>query len=247
VVGRVLRLSAASCRLRREVAALRGDLLTFGLRIAHDLRTPLGGIAVTAETLKDALQERSPEERALVKPIFDSSDELAALIRQVSMLAKATARPVPQEHLPMGTVVWAALERLRPAIAECGASVSEPKSWPNIVGDAVSLEAVWGHLLSNALVHSGKKPQVELGWEKEGAMYKFWVRDHGPGVPAPSRGLLFHPFHRMHEPNAMRGLGLSISQRLVELLGGTCGYEPQTSGGSRFYFTIPARAGPGKT
>src|SRR5580704_3014526 len=55
LAGRVLRSAAASNRLQREIASLRGDLLTFGLRIAHDLRTPLGGVAVSAETLKDAL------------------------------------------------------------------------------------------------------------------------------------------------------------------------------------------------
>ena len=138
--------------------------------------------------------------------------------------------------------IRAALERLRPAILERGASVSEPASWPEVVGDGVSLEAVWWNLLSNALRHSGEKPRIELGWAKEAPGYRFWVQDYGPGVPPRSRGMLFHAFHRLHAPNAMRGLGLPIVQRLIQLLGGTCGYEPQEAGGSRFYFTLPARA-----
>jgi signal transduction histidine kinase len=244
VAGRVLRWAAASNRLQREIASLRGDLLTFGLRIAHDLRTPLGGVAVSAETLKDALAEDCPADLSLVRPISDSCDEMAAMIRQVSVLAKATARPVPQERVPMGTAVWAARERLAQAIKESGATISEAKSWPEVVGDPVSLETIWMNLLSNAVRHSGKAPRIELGWEPATDGMKFWVSDHGPGIPERNRKLLFHPFNRLHEPNAIRGLGLSIAQRLVQLLGGRCGYEPVPTGGSSFFFVLASAGAP---
>lgn len=238
-VRRVFRTCATLHQLRREIGSLRGDLLTYGLRIAHDLRTPLGGIAVSAETLKDALSEDFPDDLSLVKPISDSCDELASMIRQVSILAKATARPVPQEDVAMGTTVWAARERLAALIKETGAQLSEAKSWPDVVGDAVSLETIWWNLLSNALKHSGKQPKIEIGWDAVREGTKFWVRDHGPGVPEKNRKLLFYPFNRLHEPNAMRGLGLPITQRLVQLLGGSCGYEDPPDGGARFYFLLP--------
>ena len=45
----------------------------------------------------------------------------------------------------------------------------------------------------------------------------------------------------LHEPDAAHGLGLSIVQRLMELQGGHCGYEPRLEGGSRFYFTLPVQ------
>lgn len=239
-VRRLFRTCAALHALRREVASLRGDLLTYGLRIAHDLRTPLGGIAVSAETLKDSLSEDFPADLAMVQPISDSCDELAAMIRQVSVAAKATARPPSREHVAMGSVVWAARERLAPMVRETGATVSEPKSWPDVVGDPVSLETIWWNLLANALKHSGKDPRVELGWETVADGTKFWVSDHGPGVPEKIRKLLFYPFNRLHEPNAMRGLGLPISQRLVQLHGGFCGYE-SSADGARFYFVLPGQ------
>lgn len=238
-VRRAFRTAAALHALRREVACLRGDLLTYGLRVAHDLRTPLGGISVSAESLKDALAVDCPDDLPLVKPISDSCDELAAMIRQVSVAAKATARPLSREHVAMGSVVWAARERLASLIRETGATISEPKSWPEAIGDPVSLETIWWNLLSNALRHSGKEPHIELGWESVHEGTKYWVRDHGPGVPEKSRKLLFYPFNRLHEPNAMRGLGLPVIQRLVQLHGGSCGYESPASGGARFSFIIP--------
>ncbi len=237
---RAFRSSTELHRLRRENAALRGDLLTIGLRVVHDLRTPLGCIAVATEALKDFLAEAASGELGAVRPIVDSTDELAGLIRQFSVLAKATARPVPQQPVDMGAAAGSALERLQPAIQSAGASVSVPSSWPTVVGDGVSLEAVWLNLLSNALRHSGGNPRVELGWSRERQEYCFWVLDHGPGVPPRIRGLLFQPFNQLHVPSATRGLGLSVVQRLVQLQGGRCGYEPQPSGGSRFFFTLPA-------
>jgi signal transduction histidine kinase len=52
---------------------------------------------------------------------------------------------------------------------------------------------------------------------------------------------LFTPFHRLAEAGSMRGFGLSVVQRLTELLGGKYGYEPREGGGARFYFTLPKR------
>jgi signal transduction histidine kinase len=239
LAGRVIRWCAEGQRARREAARLRGDLLTFGLRIAHDLRTPLGGISVSAETLKDALSADCPGDVPMVKPIFDSCDELAAMIRQVSVLAKATARPVPQERLSMGSAVWSALERLAASTKAAGASISVPKSWPEVLGDSVSLEAVWWNLVSNAIRHGGKHPRIELGWEALPGGHRFWVRDNGPGISDRNQKMLFQPFHRLHEANAARGLGLPIVQRLVQLLGGHCGYEAVSTGGSLFSFTLP--------
>jgi signal transduction histidine kinase len=69
--------------------------------------------------------------------------------------------------------------------------------------------------------------------------YRFWVRDDGPGIAEEKRPLLFQPFHRLHQRSSAHGLGLSIAQRLVDLQGGRCGYDPAPGGGSTFYFTLP--------
>jgi signal transduction histidine kinase len=99
------------------------------------------------------------------------------------------------------------------------------------------LEVVWWNLLANALQFG--KDRIELGWQKENGELRFWICDNGAGVPMEKRDKLFQPFHTLHEPDAAHGLGLSIVQRLMELQGGRCRYEPRAEGGSRFYFTLP--------
>ena len=81
--------------------------------------------------------------------------------------------------------------------------------------------------------------RIEIGWDQQGEMYRFWVRDNGVGVPSEKRHQLFHPFNRLHETNAARGLGLPIIERMVRLQGGLCGYESLPGGGSCFFFTLP--------
>jgi signal transduction histidine kinase len=224
--------------LLSENARLRGDLLTIARRFCHDLRTPLGGIISTGEALQESLLETDPAALPLVAASLNSAEELSQLIKRVSFVIKATARPCVLQTLPMGAAVSAALQRLESSIIKSGAVITEPEVWPEVTGVSDWLESVWWNLLANALQHAGPSPRIELGWRKENGAFQFWISDHGPGVPEEQRARLFQPFHTLHEPEAARGLGLSIVQRLVELQGGDCAYQPNPQGGARFGFVL---------
>lgn len=220
-----------------EVARLRGDLLTIASRVSHDFRTPMGSIVTATEVLKDILLENNLPV-ALTQTVFDSVDELTHLLKQISFVTRATAEPIPKKLLPMDGVVAVALQRLESQILKRQAVVTRPDSWPRINGVAVWLEEVWWNFLMNALEHSVDKPRIELNWKKESGQYRFEIGDNGPGVTEDRRKTLFRPFHLLHKPDGPSGFGLSIVQRLVELQGGDCGYEPKPSG-SCFYFSLP--------
>jgi K+-sensing histidine kinase KdpD len=224
-------------QLSLENARLRGDLLTVARRISHDLRTPLGGIVTTSEMLKEILAENKPSRASLTVPIFDSTEEIKKLIERVSFVLKASADPISKEQMKMGEVVFRVLQRLESKILKKNAVVSEPDSWPEVNGVFSWLEVVWWNLLANAVQFGND--QIELGWRKQNGELQFWICDNGAGVPMEKLDKLFQPFHTLHEPDAAHGLGLSIVQRLMELQGGRCGYEPRSEGGSRFYFTLP--------
>ncbi|HEV2453897.1 MAG TPA: HAMP domain-containing sensor histidine kinase [Verrucomicrobiae bacterium] len=221
-----------------ENSRLRGDLLTIASRISHDLRTPLGGIVTAAEVMQEMLAEvKQPE--TLTKAIMDSVDEMSRLIKQIAIVTRATAQPLPLKPLNMGGVVAMARQRVERLIARRNALVMELPSWPEINGVPDWLEYVWASLLTNALQHTPEKVRIELSWRKENGQCRFGVADNGGGVREDLRPTLFCPFHMLHKPGSSRGLGLSIVQRLMELQGGTCGYEPLQEG-SLFYFCLPA-------
>jgi signal transduction histidine kinase len=221
-----------------ENARLRGDLLTIALRMSHDLRTPLGGIVTATEVLKEMLAEKDMPV-TLTQTIFDSVDDMGRLIKQISFIIRATAGPIPRQLVPMNQVVAAALQRLESRTLKKQAVITEPASWPQINGVAPWLEEVWWNLLANALQHTTDRPRIELGWREENGRYRFQICDNGGGVPDDMRAKLFRPFHDLHKLDGARGLGLSIVQRLIDLQGGDCGYEPKP-GGSCFFFSLPA-------
>jgi signal transduction histidine kinase len=224
--------------LTRENARLRGDLKTIATRISHDLRTPLGGIITPGEVLKEVLKEKEPSLVSFADSMLDSAEEISKLLTRVSFVAKASSNPIPKRLLAMSEVVSEILQRLESLKLKKNATVTSPDSWPEVHGVATWLGTIWWNLLTNAMQHGGKSPQVEIGWVQEQGRKRFWVRDNGCGVT--DRTLkLFQPFDSLHELNSSQGLGLSIVQRLVELQGGECGHEPQAQGGAFFFFTLP--------
>jgi signal transduction histidine kinase len=223
-------------RLARENARLRGDLLTISNRVSHDLRTPLGGMVTAGEMLKEILAEHVPSSATLADSMFNSADEMVRLIRQISFVAKASARPVPKRPVNMGEIVLGVMQRLESQLLKRGATVTEPAAWPGTEGVADWLEFIWWNFLTNSIQHGGSK--IQVGWRREDTEDKFWVSDNGQGVPDSSRATLFQPFDSLHQLDSAHGLGLSVVQRLVELQGGHCGYE-SNDGDVCFFFTLP--------
>ena len=239
-LSRAFRSAVVQHQLLCETERTQGDLRTVAYRISHDLRTPLGGILSAGEALKEILTEHEPANVALTKPLFDSVDDLGKLIARLSLVLKASVNPVAKRPVAMGEVVWAVLQQQERQIIQQGAVVTQPDSWPEVEAVASWLEVVWGNLVSNALRHGKANARIELGWSQNGREFRFWVSDDGDGVPLEKLGDLFQPFHLLHHPNARKGLGLSIVQRLLDLQGGYCGYGHPVAGGTTFFFTLPA-------
>jgi signal transduction histidine kinase len=238
VIVQTVQAALALHQLQRENGQLRGDIRAFATRVAHDLRTPLGGILTTAEMLREILGQESPDHASFVGPIVDSAEAQAALIERISFYGKAVSSTAGPEPFDMGTAFWNAYQQLEGRMFKVQATVKHTSSWPSTLGHAGWAEVIWRNLLTNSIQHGGAAVQIEAGWTERDPVYEFWVRDSGT-VPEGKRGTLFFPFHLLHSPSAPRGLGLPITRRLVELQGGSCGYEPLPGRGSRFHFTLP--------
>jgi K+-sensing histidine kinase KdpD len=238
-LGRIARSAITQQQLMRELERARGDLRTVGFRINHDLRTPLGGILGSADVIKEILAEEDPTQVGLVDPIYSSVDDLARVIERVSTLVKASANMATRGEVAMGETVWAAMQRRDRQIVKSKAAVAQPEDWPVVTGVASWLEAIWWNLLDNALQHGKPGGRIELGWRQEGGERRFWITSEGRVAPEKLESL-FQPFHLLHLPNARKGMGLSIVQRLVELQGGHCGHEVTGDQRTTFFFTLPA-------
>ena len=232
----------------REIVRLRGDLLTISKRFSHDLRTPLGGIISTSEAVMEVLAVHDPAAVSLAGSLLASADEIAQLIKHVSFIARASGNPLPMRSVRMADAVFPARQRVESRVLRRKAMVSEAPFWPTVPGVLEWLEVIWWHLLVNALEYGGEACRIDLGWCKQGEdSLRFEIRDNGPGVPESLRGKLFREYNRLHEDREVPGLGLSIVQRLVELQGGSCGYEQPAEGGACFFFILPSEVNPDAT
>jgi len=240
VMTHVFRLAWSRQRARRENARFRGDLMAIGTRVAHDLRSPLSGILSTTEALSESLAQVAPDVRTRTRPIIQCEEEILHQVRALSQLAADFSGPVASARFNMGMAAAAALEQLESKLLALGDTVSQPNSWPEVVGDERKTQRVWLHLLQNVVDHAGAARRLELSWRLQDGEYWFSLGDDGKGVPPERRELLFWPFHRLYEPGAARGLGLPVAERLIRLQGGQCGYRPRQGGGAEFFFSLPA-------
>ncbi|MBV9774513.1 MAG: response regulator, partial [Gemmatimonadetes bacterium] len=220
-----------------------------------ELRTPMNSILGFAQIL--ARRELPPTERKGVDHILRAGHHLLNLINEVLDLARIEAdrQQLSLEPVQVGEVVQEALTLVRPLAAQHGctlAAAAEGDPGAYVVADRQRLTQVLLNLLSNALKYNrpGGKVWVTCGAAEEGAgagRARIAVHDTGPGIPQEKMGQLFVPFSRLGaEESGVEGtgLGLALSRRLVEAMGGELHAASTPGTGSTFTVELTGAASP---
>ena len=236
---------AAAARDRAEAASEAKS--RFLATVSHEIRTPLSGIIGMADLMLLTKTSLAPETVSYVEAIRSSGHALIALIDEILDLSKIeaghfelTVEPVDLRRLVEGLVELLAPKAQSKGL-EIAASVSAAA--PRFVeADAMRLRQVLTNLAGNAIKFTGSGGVCVSIGRVEGDALRFAVTDTGPGVPADRRKAIFEDFEQGDGSNARRfegaGLGLAISSRLVDLMGGSLTYEDNPGGGSIFAFTV---------
>jgi two-component system, OmpR family, sensor histidine kinase KdpD len=117
-----------------------------------------------------------------------------------------------------------------------------PPSTPPILADGPLLERVVANLLANAIKHTDSAVSVSVEAADDADLVRILVTDHGPGIPAASRDLVFRPFQRLGDRDNSTGvgLGLALARGLAESMGGTLAPADTPGGGLTMMLTMPA-------
>ncbi|WP_374593200.1 response regulator [Aquabacterium sp.] len=215
--------------------------------MSHEMRTPLHGILGLARMLHD--DEHRPLARNRLELLQRSGDHLLTVINDVLDFSKIEAGylRVENKRFELSALVDEVIGVLSVAAAQKGLSLSLQYELPRpctVLGDPARLRQVALNLLSNAIKfteHGRVALRVRAG-ECEGEVH-FAVQDTGIGIDAREVARIFEAFHQVESTFARRhagtGLGLTISRKLCQAMGGelTCASQPDE--GSTFAFALP--------
>ena len=266
VAERTAELATANLRLQAEVqtraraqaAALRASQVksAFLASMSHELRTPLNAIIGYNEMIIDEIEDagRGAEHLPDLQRVLSASRHLLSLINDVLDLSKIEAAKVEVEleSFRLGdvlreleaTVIPLALKNNNVARVECTASDARAR----VTSDRTKLKQILLNLLGNACKFTSRGEIVlraaivtrgELDW------LEFAVADTGVGIARAQQGRIFEAFAQTEEGREVKyggtGLGLTISKRLCEMLGGEIGVESELGRGTTFSVALPLR------
>ena len=243
----------------REAENANSAKSEFLSRTSHELRTPLNAILGFGQLLETE-ENLGVEARESVAQLLSSARHLLSLIDKVLAISDTDSRRITLslETVAVDRLVEETLCLLRPL---ADAFQIELESRPplgnggNVVADAQRLKQVLFELLSNAIKYNRPRGKVILEWGLAEAAdppaFRFSIQDTGPGISALNLTRLFTPFDRLDEQRTQArisgtGLGLAVSKRMIELMGGLIGVASRPGEGSTFWIEVPLAESPGE-
>ncbi|HUA19877.1 MAG TPA: response regulator [Bryobacteraceae bacterium] len=214
-------------------------------RMSHELRTPLNSILGFAQLL--ALADLGVQHQNSVQLILKGGYHLLELINEVLDLARIEAGrlSLSPEPVRIEDAVKEALDLVRPIASLQNITLSADFSAyrdRSVQADRQRLKQVLLNLLSNAIKFNRNNGLVVLRCEEApNHRLRVEVADTGPGIDEEGLRKIFTPFERLGaDRNAVggTGLGLALSKRMIEAMGGTLGVQSTVGVGSRFHFEL---------
>jgi signal transduction histidine kinase/CheY-like chemotaxis protein len=241
-------------KMRREALLSARAKSDFLANMSHEIRTPLNAV-ISMNTIGRAASDIERKDYAFDQ-IGDAADHLLGIINDILDMSKIEANKLELDKQAFN--VEDALHRVANVISfktsekrqQFTVSIDE-KMPVGLVTDGQRLSQIITNLLSNAVKFTPEGGHIDMSAEllyQSGGLstVQFSVRDTGIGIPADNLERIFHSFEQVESSTARKfggtGLGLTISKRFAEMMGGELSVISEPGEGSTFSFTIKAEA-----
>jgi signal transduction histidine kinase len=235
-------VAVSNAELVGELRSLQRQRDLFFAMMNHELRNALTGVYGWADRM---IHARAPDAtRQAGREVYEAAERTIELLNNLLDLSRLDAgklRPVWREVDPRAPVERA-IAGLRPAAEakRLRIEASYPEPPRALRTDTVRLEQILVNLLSNAIRHSPDGAAIEVTIAEASGEVLFHVSDRGPGIAAELQDQIFEPFERLEASTGVgTGLGLPVSRRLAELLGGRLTVSSEPGRGATFTLALP--------
>ncbi len=226
----------------RRVEDIRRDFL---VNVGHELKTPVGGIALLAEAITDAKDDPDAVDR-FARRIQNESTRLTRLVQEIVDLSRLQGSQAPSDAVlvDVGAVAACAVDQTL-TLAEAHQIALDVRIDPGVVvyGDADLLTTAVSNLITNAVNYSAGRTRVAIGVRRSGDVAEITVSDQGCGIPLEEQARIFERFYRV-DPARSRatggtGLGLAIVKHICTNHGGEVTVWSREGQGSTFTMRLP--------
>ncbi|MDO9404960.1 MAG: ATP-binding protein [Polaromonas sp.] len=229
----------------RQATELKSRFLAY---MSHEFRTPIGSVLSIARLLMDRVDgPLTDEQEKQVRFIQETSMEFSEMVNDLLDLAKVEAGriDISPDWFEMVDLFSTLRGMFKPVLTNPDLLLifEEPQDVPKLYSDDRKLAQILRNFISNALKFTAKGEVRVSAKREEGGLVTFSVADTGIGIAAEFHHAMFKDFNQVDSPIQKRlrgtGLGLSLSKKLAELLGGSVGLVSEPGVGSTFSVTIP--------
>lgn len=212
----------------------------------HELRTPLSAMVASAEILKTKLYDTQEQHDEFVAMIYDQGKHMLDLVNDILDFAKIQSNKMDYyvEHKSLKQVLTHEIESFQSMANNSKIELKfvAPQNKMMCYFDEVRVKQVTANIVNNAIKYNKPGGSVTVYMDENKSFVRVFVKDTGKGIHPDNHNKIFNEFETLgqishHDKGT--GLGLPISLRMIQAMGGTITLESEEGAGSTFCFEIP--------